>query len=137
MFEVIKRCALLLTIGLCIVGLALHFMVESLGGIQDHPRTAEYKEAHLLPYSVGSIARANVSAADRLRRTLSFPGRPGGSHHALPAELSRCRERRWQTCNIIDPNPIVSAGIQFQLVIPIYHICIPRLHYPSNSLARI
>lgn len=36
MSAVIKRIALSLTVGLCIVGLALHFAVESLGGIQDH-----------------------------------------------------------------------------------------------------
>ncbi len=36
MSEVIKRATLSLTVGLCIVGLALHFTVESLGGIQDH-----------------------------------------------------------------------------------------------------
>jgi hypothetical protein len=36
MSAVIKRIALSLTVGLCIAGLALHFAVESLGGIQDH-----------------------------------------------------------------------------------------------------
>ena len=36
MFEVIRRIALSLIVSLCIVGLSLHFAVESLGGMQDH-----------------------------------------------------------------------------------------------------
>lgn len=36
MFEVIRRIALSLIVSLCIVGLSLHFAVESVGGMPDH-----------------------------------------------------------------------------------------------------
>ena len=36
MFEVIRKTILALGVILCIVGLSLHFAVESVGGMQDH-----------------------------------------------------------------------------------------------------
>lgn len=84
----IKRIALALIVALCIAGVALHFAVESLGGIQDHligGQIQQMSHSHEGDQFVLSEPRNDNSAQEQMSRP--FAARLKVILHPLPPLL--------------------------------------------------